>query len=242
MMFHIVFEHEHWLAIDKPAGVSFHSEQANTTGELGVIEQLRSQLNTRDLWPVHRLDKLTSGLLLVAKSKAAAAQLSAMFAEHQVQKYYLAIAAQKPKKKQGWVIGDMALARRGAHKLLPTRTNPAITQFFSVAWGKGQRLCLLKPHTGKTHQLRVALKSLGAPIVGDTLYGGTLNTANKPDETVADTRMYLHAYALDFVYDQQHFQLTCLPTQGAAWIDLPGQLTAQGWDQPWQLTWPALNK
>ena len=228
MNFKIVFEHHDWLVINKSAGISFHSENVNDTGELGVIEMLRHQLNTRELWPVHRLDKLTSGLLLVAKSKEAAAQLSDMFAKHAVQKFYLALIDQKPKKKQGWVIGDMGPSRRGAHKLLKTKENPAITQFFSASIGEKKRLCLLKPHSGKTHQLRVALKSLSAPILGDALYGGSQSD-----------RMYLHAYGLDFVYDQQHFQITDLPENGEIWSRLAELLADQAWDHPWSLDWPS---
>lgn len=231
MTIQIIHTHEDWLVIHKPAGISFHSENVNETGELGIIELLRKQLDTSEIWPVHRLDKLTSGLLLVARNKQAAATLSQLFADHNIQKYYLALIDQKPKKKQGWIIGDMAPARRGAHKLLKTKTNPAITQFFSASMGQGQRACLLKPHSGKTHQLRVALKSLSAPIIGDELYSGT-----------SSDRMYLHAYGLDFVYDQHHFQITDLPNSADLWSTAMETLAEQGWTTPWDLNWPSKGK
>ena len=141
------------------------------------------------LFSVHRLDTLTSGLLLFAKSSQAAAEFTQMFTEHKVQKYYVALAKGKPKKKQGGIVGDMAKSRRSMHKLLRTKDNPAKTQFFSQSVAEGVRLYLLKPLTGKTHQLRVALASVGVPILGDKLYGGE----------EAD-RGYLHAYSLHFTF------------------------------------------
>ena len=219
----IVKDHPDWLVIYKPAGLSFHSE----SGDPGVIECLREQLNTRDIWPVHRLDKPTSGLLLVAKTQQAAAELSAKFEQRQVQKYYLALTSTKPRKKQGWIKGDMTLARRGAQKLLKTLKNPAITYFESTALTPGLRLSLLKPFTGKTHQLRVALKSLSAPILGDELYGGEQSD-----------RLYLHAFALVFEYGLERWEVLAPPVEGDRWQGLACVLSDRQWDSPFTLSWP----
>ena len=116
------------------------------------------------LYSVHRLDKMTSGLLLLAKSPQIAAQLTALFTTHQIQKYYLAISDKKPKKKQGLIKGGMQKSRRGMWKLTKEKNNLAITQFFSYSLGNGKRLFVIKPHSGKTHQIRVALKSIGSAI------------------------------------------------------------------------------
>jgi len=88
-------------------------------------------------------------------------------------------------------------ARNGSWKLLRSVENPAVTQFFSFGLTPGLRLYLLKPHTGKTHQLRVALKSLGVPLLGDTRYG-----ADKSD------RAYLHAWQLAFELDGKSYQFS----------------------------------
>ena len=121
----------------------------------------------------------------------------------------MALSNQKPKKKQGLIIGDMKKARDGAWKLCQTKDNPAITRFESVSCEPNLRLFILKPQTGKTHQLRVAMKSLGSPILGDGLYG-------KNTEEI--DRTYLHAAQLEFDYLNDFISVACLPSQGQFWI------------------------
>lgn len=187
----LVAERPGFIVVNKPAGVNFHTEN----NQLGLVELARKQFGI-ELWPVHRLDKLTSGLLILAKTNTAAAQFQVLFSQGQMEKYYLAIAVAKPKKKQGLVKGDMLKARNGSWKLGHSSNNPAVTQFFSYSIVPKRRLFLLKPLTGRTHQLRVALKSLGAPILGDLRYAG------EPAD-----RGYLHAYGLRFLWqgEQQEF-------------------------------------
>jgi tRNA pseudouridine32 synthase/23S rRNA pseudouridine746 synthase len=105
----------------------------------------------------------------------------------------------------------MEKSRRGGWKLLHSRVNPAVTWFDSVSLAPGLRLYLLRPYTGRTHQLRVALKSLGAPILGDALYG--------PAQHDSD-RGYLHAALLSFALDGQRWTYTCLPSHGQ-WFTAP---------------------
>jgi len=160
-----------FLVIDKPANIGFHDEENIGSGLFSQIKaQLKAQLAITELYPVHRLDKMTSGLILVAKNSATARAFQQQFEQHQIQKYYLAIAEGKPKKKQGVIKGDMEKSRRGMWKLLRTMDNPAVSQFFSYSIAPKQRLYLIKPHSGKTHQIRVALNSIGVPILGDALY------------------------------------------------------------------------
>ncbi|WP_028772858.1 TIGR01621 family pseudouridine synthase [Shewanella waksmanii] len=221
-MYRIVADEADFIVIDKSAGVHFHSQD----GQAGVMAQLEADLGVK-LFSVHRLDTLTSGLLLFAKHAAAAATFTQMFAAHQIQKYYVALATGKPKKKQGAVVGDMAKARRSMHKLLRSKDNPAITQFFSQSVDPGLRLYLLKPLTGKTHQIRVALASLGVPILGDALYGG------EPAQ-----RGYLHAYSVNFVYNNQQFEYFCQPTQGESFTTDNTVKQLQTWANPEKLAWP----
>ncbi|WP_394204285.1 TIGR01621 family pseudouridine synthase [Shewanella waksmanii] len=221
-MYQIVADEADFMVISKMADVHFHSQD----GHPGVMAQLEADLAIK-LYSVHRLDSMTSGLLIFAKSAHTAAIFTQMFSQHQVQKYYLALASGKPKKKQGAVIGDMAKARRSMHKLLRSKNNPAITQFFSQSVAPSLRLYLLKPLSGKTHQIRVALASLGVPILGDRLYGGAQ----------AD-RGYLHAYALSFVYNQQRFDYFCPPTQGEFFTGEEIKNQLQTWSNPEKLAWP----
>ena len=199
-MFEILLRHPDFVAINKPAGLCVHQDGAaeRFTGRLA------QQLGVARVWLLHRLDKPTGGVLLLALNPEAASVLAQQFAAHSMHKTYLALSSQKPAKKQGWVKGDMAKARRGAWKLLRTQHNPALTRFHSRSIAPGLRLFVLQPLSGKTHQLRVAMKSLGSPILGDTLYGGQ-----------AAERLFLHAWRLQFDYASVSFCITAAPDE--AW-------------------------
>ncbi|MGB0893894.1 MAG: TIGR01621 family pseudouridine synthase [Parashewanella sp.] len=224
--YQLIADEDDFIIINKFPNVHFHSQD----GQAGVVAQVELDRKQK-LYPVHRLDSPTSGLLIFAKSSQTANQLAELFKAHQVQKYYLAIAKGKPKKKQGWVIGDMAKSRRGMHKLLHSKQNPAITQFFSYALQNGLRLYLLKPHSGKTHQLRVALTSLGSPILGDPLYG-------KDDSD----RCYLHAYCLEFELNDKAYFYQCVPEIGDAFTTETIKQQLKQLRQPQLLDWPQSKK
>lgn len=194
--FTLVFEHPEFLVIDKSPVIDVHQNDDIA----GVTQIVAKALSLPKVWLVHRLDKATSGLLLLAKNQDAASALSQLFQERSIDKYYLAISDKKPKKKQGSIIGDMSKARAGAWKLMASKQQPAVTHFHSVSLQPNTRLYLLKPYTGKTHQLRVALKSIGSPIVGDGIYGGT------PAQ-----RLLLHAYKLGFTFANQSFEFVQPP-------------------------------
>jgi tRNA pseudouridine32 synthase/23S rRNA pseudouridine746 synthase len=214
----VLYESDHILAIDKPPHIPYHDDLLNEQkGILSCIRQL--QLNHEieyqgRLYGVHRLDRVTSGILLFAKSSNVARDLSESFKQKHVSKYYVALSTQKPKKKkQGWVKGDMVPSRRKSWKLTNSYTNPAVTRFFTAGLGNSaarkhddgrhlnedstvlsttnipKTMILYIPHTGKTHQLRVASKSLGLPILGDPIYSNR-------HEAKEMTRTYLHALAL----------------------------------------------
>lgn len=222
MVLEILFENSRFIVFNKPAGLSFHSEE----GE-GFVVKAEKQTGQK-LFSVHRLDKMTSGLLLLAKSPADANTLSKLFEERQIQKFYLAISMRKPKKKQGWIKGDMGPARRGSYKLLDTNANPAVTQFISTALRTHERFFLIKPHTGKTHQIRVALKSLGSPIAGDIRYAAA-------DEAKTEERGYLHAYALRFSLEGELFSFVSPPETGERFISSECIKQIALWSQPWEL-------
>lgn len=199
IMLDIIFENNDFVIIHKPVGISFHNDEKV---EVGLFNQVKEQLGG-ELYAVHRLDKVTSGLILFAKNQDAASIFGELFREHDIQKFYLAIAGNKTKKKQGMIKGDMEKGRRGAWKLTNSFDNPALTQFFSYSLIPGLRLYVLRPLTGKTHQLRVALKSLGVPILGDTAYAAD-----------ASDRVYLHAYMLSFNFKGKEYRFTSLPKKG----------------------------
>ncbi|MBO1520232.1 pseudouridine synthase [Oceanisphaera pacifica] len=211
-----------YLVINKPAGIGMHQE-----GDQPGLVRLLSELRGEVLYPVHRLDKMTTGVLLLARHRDANRELSRQFAERKTQKYYVALSANKPTKKQGLVKGDMEKARGGSWKLSRRLTNPAITRFHSClladpsptsvepnSYPKPLRGFLLAPLTGKTHQLRVALKSQACPILGDTRYGGALSD-----------RGYLHAWQLGFEYQDKSICVRAPFTSGSHFLTHQQQLT-----------------
>lgn len=220
----VIFENSDFVVFDKPSGLNFHSED----DEAGFVVLATKQLNLAQLYSVHRLDKMTSGLIILAKSSEIANKFSKMFQNREVQKFYIALSLRKPKKKQGWIKADMLNSRRGNYKLLQTKENPAITQFISSALRVGERFFLVKPHTGKTHQIRVALKSIGSPIAGDTRYANS-------DEAKKEDRGYLHAYALKFSINNEDFSFTCNPTYGERFLSLEVKEQLETWEKPWEL-------
>ncbi len=231
-MFDILFTHPDFLVINKHPNVSVHKDDGDTM----LLQEVGKVSGDSQLYLVHRLDKMTSGILLLARSSKAASELSQAFAQRDVEKFYLALGSKKPKKKQGLISGDMERSRRASWKLVNTFDNPAITQFFSAAAAPGERLFLCKPHTGKTHQIRVALKSVGSAIVGDSIYNGASN---------AD-RGYLHAFALKFSYAGEMFQFVCDPRDkeslGLNWNNDIVSQNIELWLKPWSLNWPTVKK
>lgn len=197
----IVYEQSDFVVFAKPEGLGVHRED----DQPGVHAMAEAQCGQK-LWLVHRLDKVTSGLLLMAKNESSARMFGKLFSEKKVQKTYLALSFNRPKRKQGRIKGDMVSARRGSFKLTKSLNNPAVTDFFSISVAPGVRAIVCRPITGKTHQIRVALKSEGAPIVGDQRYGHSSD------------RTYLHAWRLSFVYNEQLFELEHNPISGEMFL------------------------
>ncbi|WP_295894315.1 TIGR01621 family pseudouridine synthase [uncultured Vibrio sp.] len=231
-MFDILYTHPDFLVINKHPNVSVHKDDGDTM----LLQEVGDVSGEEQLYLVHRLDKMTSGILLLARNKESASSLSLAFANREVAKFYLAISSKKPKKKQGLIIGDMERSRRSSWKLLKSSNNPAVTQFMSLAAQPGERLFLCKPHTGKTHQIRVALSSIGSSIVGDPIY----NTSSRAD------RGYLHAFAVGFTHKGSEFEFTCDPREhaglGEKWHDPQVSDGIQAWSEPALLAWPKLKK
>jgi len=120
-MYRIQLQHKDFMVINKRPGIGMHDD----AGEPGLVNRVRMDTGL-DLYPVHRLDKMTSGLVLLARTAEANRALSMAFAAREVSKQYLALSDRKPKKKQGWVKGDMEKGRGGSWMLSRTQDNPAI--------------------------------------------------------------------------------------------------------------------
>lgn len=177
----VLYESKRILIIDKPPGISHHND-----GEIpGIVSLIRQQQQIR-LWGVHRLDRVTSGILIFAKDAEMASLLSSAFSEGMIQKVYVGLSAKrKPKKKQGWVQGSMSRSRDKSWKLNRNgKQNFAKTRFFTAKLSlpnnnnnnnedidNSKYTCILfRPFTGRTHQLRVAAKAMGVALLGDPIY------------------------------------------------------------------------
>jgi tRNA pseudouridine32 synthase/23S rRNA pseudouridine746 synthase len=224
-MYKLIFQNNDFLLIDKLQAYSFHNE----ANESGLFNLLKNQLNNEKLYPVHRLDKITTGLLLTAKNKIAAQELSTKFSRHEINKYYLAISDKKPKQDAGCLRGDLKKLRRGQWTLTKEQTNPAVTLFKSRKAGNYYVFCL-KPLTGKTHQIRASLKFLGSPICGDNLY--------YPQKQF--DRAYLQAYVLEFNYQNENYYFESIPKFGNLFNDKAIIQTIEIFRQPQLLEWDKL--
>lgn len=199
--FPILFEDEHVLAVDKPAGVAVHGGSGVS---FGVIEQLRrARPQARFLELVHRLDKETSGILLLAKKRSALTALQDQFRQRETGKTYAALVVGAwPSNKK---VIDVAL-----HKYLDAEGERRVRAVSAAAEDGRRSITLVKvassygPYTlldvtiktGRTHQIRVHLAHAGHPIVGDDKYGDF--DLNKRLQKLAMKRMFLHAWRLQF--------------------------------------------
>jgi len=172
----VLYEDEHIIAIDKPSGMVVHPGAGHPHGT--VVNQLLSHCSLASFGApkrpgiVHRLDEGTSGVLLVAKSDAAYLRLVEQFKRREIEKLYLALVWGRVLEDEGRIEGPIGRdpVRRQRMKILPTG-RPAITEFRVLKRFPQQTLLVVRPLTGRTHQIRVHLSAIGHPVVGDDFYG-----------------------------------------------------------------------
>jgi 23S rRNA pseudouridine1911/1915/1917 synthase len=205
----VLFEDDEIIAVDKPSGMVVHPAPGHREGTLVNALLYRSIALSAlggDSRPgiVHRLDKDTSGVVLVAKNNRAHRLLATQFALRQVDKTYLAVAAGRIRHDEGtW---ETAIGRdRKERKKISSRSNrprPAVTRYRRLLHLEGASLIELHPETGRTHQLRVHLAESGHPVLGDPVYGPKSRRHSPYHETsrrygFAD-RLALHARRISF--------------------------------------------
>lgn len=176
-------------AVDKPAGVP---SQPTLTTDRGTLPELVAALLGAPVTLVHRLDRETSGVTVFARTPAAAAALAAAFRDGAPEKTYLALCARPPAPREGRLEAPLGKdpARPGLRRVDP-RGEPAATRWRTLREGPRAALVEAWPETGRTHQLRVHLAHLGAPLLGDARYGGPRRVGE-----VAVPRVLLHARRL----------------------------------------------
>jgi 23S rRNA pseudouridine1911/1915/1917 synthase len=176
--------------VDKPAGVP---AQPTLTSDRGTLPELVSALLESPATLVHRLDRETSGVTVFARSAAAAAALTEAFRSGGPEKTYLALTARPPSPPEGRLEAALGKdpSRPGLRRVSPGG-DPAATRYRTLASGPGGALVEARPETGRTHQIRVHLAHLDAPLLGDARYGGPRRVGE-----LAVPRVMLHALRLE---------------------------------------------
>jgi 23S rRNA pseudouridine955/2504/2580 synthase len=194
---HVIFEDKRLLVINKPGGLAVHGGSGISHGVVELLRHARPELH--DLGLVHRLDRETSGCLVLAKRRSALRELHAAFRSGDVDKNYLALVA------GDWQYGEVEInaplsvrhRRRGErHVVVSEDGKPASTRVsLSRTWHSAS-LVKCMPATGRTHQIRVHLEHAGHPILGDERYGD--EAANAAARRAGLKRLFLHAQAISF--------------------------------------------
>jgi 23S rRNA pseudouridine1911/1915/1917 synthase len=189
----VAYEDEDLLVVDKPAGVVVHPSAGHDTGTLvhGVLAHGAAGGEEERPGIVHRLDRDTSGLLVVARSEEAHERLKAMVKRRELERTYLALVRGRPKSRTGRIDAPIGRDRRDpTHQSLDTdRPREAVTHFELEELVGQHALLRVRLETGRTHQIRVHLAAIGLPVVGDPVYG-----VSDP----ALGRQFLHATRLAF--------------------------------------------
>lgn len=216
MTLDVLLEDNHCLAVNKPAGLP---SQADATGAASLVDLARSYLKAKYAKPgdvylglVHRLDRPTSGVVLLARTSKAAGRLSEQFRSGTIEKVYWAIVEGAPAEPEGeWIDRLEKLASQNVTRVLEGSAlggKEARARFRVVERLGGLTQLELRPGTGRGHQLRVQLASRGMPILGDIKYGG-LGRLKALD---GGSRIALHARGLGFIH----------PTRREAiWVEAP---------------------
>lgn len=212
--FGVTYEDAELMVVDKPAGVIVHPVRPGESGTLahGIIHYWLSQGKQGRVRPVHRLDRDTSGLILIAKHAYAHQLLDRALREHTIRREYLACVAGKVKHPEGTIREPIArdpgnpLRRR-----VSPEGDPAVTHYRVLAQNERASIVHARLETGRTHQIRVHFSFLGHPLYGDKLYGGPMDGIG---------RQALHAWLLSFRHPLTGNKLTLKAMPPKDWLQL----------------------
>lgn len=195
---HFYYEDEHIAVVEKPAGMVVHPACGNETGTLvnALLFHIKSLSGIGGVMRpgiVHRLDKDTSGIMMIAKSDIAHMHLSKQLEERTMDKRYLAVVEGKFSDISGFIDKPIARSKKDRKKMdIDPKGKSAQTEWECIETLKGASLLNVHILTGRTHQIRVHMKSIGHPVVGDPIYG--------LKKGVPATRLLLHAHRLTFTH------------------------------------------
>ena len=205
----IVYEDEHLLVVDKPAGLVVHPAAGNRDGTLvnALLHHCGASLSgiggVARPGIVHRIDKDTSGLLVIAKHDKAHEGLAKQFATHSIDRRYLAIVSGVPRQAEGTVDAPLARSPQNRKKIaiVPAgKGKRAVTHWKRLALLKDAALVECSLETGRTHQVRVHMASIGHPLVGDPVYGRGKSVHRNLLNQLDFRRQALHAAHLGFIH------------------------------------------
>lgn len=196
----VLYEDNHLLVINKPAGVLV---QGDITGDKPLVEMARDYIGKKYNKPgdvflgvVHRLDRPVSGVTVFARTSKALERMNALFRDRETKKIYWAIVTSKPSRQEGtlvhWLVKDEKKNKTTAYIRENANGLRSELNFTVIESKRGYYLIEVNPITGRPHQIRVQLASMGCPIAGDVKYGSELNS---PDGSIG-----LHARRLSFIH------------------------------------------
>jgi 23S rRNA pseudouridine1911/1915/1917 synthase len=198
--FSIIFEDNHLLIVNKPSGMLV---QGDETGDMPLPEYAKQYLKEKYnklgnvfCGVVHRLDRPVSGLVVLAKTSKALERMNAIFQSREVEKIYWAVVQQRPAQQEGhlqhWLVKDSSKNRVRAYQKEVKESQRAELYYRILHAKEGHYLLEVCPITGRPHQIRVQLASMGSIIKGDVKYGFA--------QAADDARIYLHARSIRFLH------------------------------------------
>ena len=212
----ILFEDDKMIVLSKPAGIAVHGGSGLSLGVIEAMRKVRTDLSYLEL--VHRLDKDTSGCLLLAKKRSTLRAIQGLLEARQVEKTYWALTANPWQGRTSlWV--DLPLQKSilqsGERMVMANEEGKQSRTHFSLLENYADACWVeARPKTGRTHQIRVHAAQLGHPIIGDGKYGATQHPL--PELKPLKPRMYLHAYAIQFTLNEQNYHFKAEPDEGFA--------------------------
>jgi 23S rRNA pseudouridine1911/1915/1917 synthase len=229
----VVFEDEHLIVVDKPAGLVVHPAAGNLDGTLvnALLHHCRGQLSgiggVARPGIVHRIDKDTSGLLVVAKTDAAHEGLAKQFADHSIERAYRAVVAGVPAPLAGTVRGAIGRSSTNRKKMALVedgRGKHAVTHYRTLEVLNGAAVVECRLETGRTHQVRVHMASIGHMLLGDPTYGRTPSRLRPVLSALGFHRQALHAAELGFIHPVSRTPVRFASEIPADMISLIGEL------------------